>query len=348
MDTELVETYEGLAINSKKRQREPRTVDAELVQIYENLASESEETRLETAKDLLTKLPFLTGEERYKVLRRLFRGLCSGRKAARLGFSVALTEVLIQLARSSDRAVDKENLAFLMALEGETVIPSGLSTHVSLLFQIVYAEVNLLQEQRDYYLGRVFGAEAIIKSGVLFAVGSDVAQWEHAIQTICEIAKKKSKLREECGWVLHESIKLLLAQTHGQEYTEILLRKLCVNGLEEMPEGLAIWITASESFPGLQKPKKVWRHGDPLSRREINKVANILTERYIQDGLDKNFSVTPKGGWNAKLHFAWHVVFTRLLELEPPDSEEKPKRFTFSEFWNEAVDSRFEFSLCAH
>ena len=117
-------------IHTKKRRRESRTVDTELIEIYEDLANESEETRLEAAKNLLTKLPSLSSEQRYKVLGRLFRGLCSGRKAARLGFSVAVTEVLAQLTRTSDRPVNVENLAFLVALEEETIQPPGLSSSV--------------------------------------------------------------------------------------------------------------------------------------------------------------------------------------------------------------------------
>lgn len=105
-------------------------MDTELIEIYEDLANESEEIRLEAAKNLLAKLPSLSSEQRHRVLGRLFRGLCSGRKAARLGFSVAVTEVLTQLAETSDRPVDVENLAFLVTLEEETVQPPGLSSSV--------------------------------------------------------------------------------------------------------------------------------------------------------------------------------------------------------------------------
>lgn len=85
---------------SRKRRRDLPAVDTQLVEIYDDLANEDEEIRLKAAQSLLQKTSpsaGLTSEKLNEVLRRLIRGLCSGRKAARLGFSVALTEYLIQL-----------------------------------------------------------------------------------------------------------------------------------------------------------------------------------------------------------------------------------------------------------
>lgn len=70
------------------------------MEIYEDLANVEEEVRLKAAHSLLSKIApeaGLASEQYHEILRRLIRGLCSGRKAARLGFSVALTEFLIQL-----------------------------------------------------------------------------------------------------------------------------------------------------------------------------------------------------------------------------------------------------------
>ena len=85
---------------SKKRRREQPTVDVQLVEIYEDLANVDEPVRLKAAHALLTNfvnVDAATGDQLNEILRRLIRGLCSGRKAARLGFSIALTEILIQL-----------------------------------------------------------------------------------------------------------------------------------------------------------------------------------------------------------------------------------------------------------
>lgn len=85
---------------SKKRRREQVSANAQTVEIFEDLANEDEEIRLKAAKDLLSISSYKNHpgiEQLNRILQRLVRGLCSGRKAARLGFSVALTEFLVQL-----------------------------------------------------------------------------------------------------------------------------------------------------------------------------------------------------------------------------------------------------------
>lgn len=85
---------------SKKRRREPVNVDTKLVEIYEDLASEKDDIRLKAAQALVSQFTpdkNATDEQIQKTLRRLFRGLCSSRKAARIGFSIALTEILSQV-----------------------------------------------------------------------------------------------------------------------------------------------------------------------------------------------------------------------------------------------------------
>jgi DNA polymerase phi len=88
------------ADGSKKRRREPHNVDVKLVELYEDLASEKDEIRLKAAQGLVSQFTpdhNPTDEQIKKVLSRLFRGLCSSRKAARVGFSIALTEILTQV-----------------------------------------------------------------------------------------------------------------------------------------------------------------------------------------------------------------------------------------------------------
>lgn len=86
--------------NSKKRRRESYNVDVKQVEIYEDLANEKDEVRLKAAHELVSRFTpesQPTEDQIRKTLQRLFRGLCSGRKAARVGFSIALTEVLSQV-----------------------------------------------------------------------------------------------------------------------------------------------------------------------------------------------------------------------------------------------------------
>lgn len=85
---------------AKKRRREPYTVDTKLVEIYDDLANEKDKIRLKAAGSLVSQFTpdkDPTENQVQKALQRLFRGICSSRKAARIGFSIALTEVLSQV-----------------------------------------------------------------------------------------------------------------------------------------------------------------------------------------------------------------------------------------------------------
>ena len=84
---------------SRKRRREQSSVDIQLVEIYDDLANESKDIRSKAIHAFLTKFSpqsNQSSEQLAEAVRRLIRGLCSGRKAARLGFSISLTELLFQ------------------------------------------------------------------------------------------------------------------------------------------------------------------------------------------------------------------------------------------------------------
>ena len=113
---------------SRKRLREHPTVDTHLVEIYEDLASVDENILLKAAHRLLTEFVHqkkASGAQLNEILRRLIRGLCSSRKAARLGFSVALTELLVELFGH-----DKEHVEGLQTLT-ELLETLKIQTHVT-------------------------------------------------------------------------------------------------------------------------------------------------------------------------------------------------------------------------
>lgn len=118
---------------AKKRAREVKATDTQLIEIYEDLANENEEFRLKAAHTLLTKFsdPAITTLDQHKVIvGRLFRGLCSGRKAARLGFSIAVTEFL---SRVFQPYLDKKKISALDIidnLESQTALEGGTSGQV--------------------------------------------------------------------------------------------------------------------------------------------------------------------------------------------------------------------------
>ncbi|KAK5465368.1 DNA-directed DNA polymerase [Exophiala xenobiotica] len=312
---------------SKKRKRE---VDLELVQVYEHLADDNEDIRLRAAHTLVAKIfkPGVTSDDQTTtILKRLFRGLCSSRKSARLGFSVALTELLSQLSLAGDLPAS----SLVDILETQTVPEGGTSG----------------QDERDHYFGRVFGAGAVLKSGFLFRKPNP-DQWKRVLDLICDLAIKKPWLRQECGWVVLTSI-----ASGGPDVPEQFaidsVEVLVANKLIRTPEGLAIWLTTARLFPHANLPKSVWKHGDPLATKDVNLLADILKDARSQSQADAESEAQGSARWSATLHFAWDVVLGELFRDSGPASHngshnglhsvtDKNGRVTFALFWQKAVD----------
>jgi DNA polymerase phi len=118
---------------ASKRRRDIATADTQLIEIYEDLANENEEIRLKAAHTLLSKFshPASTSPGIIKtIVQRLFRGLCSSRKAARLGFSIALTEYLAQIFQypTEETGLTQQNI--LDILDKQTVTDGSTSGQV--------------------------------------------------------------------------------------------------------------------------------------------------------------------------------------------------------------------------
>ncbi|MCJ1468835.1 DNA-directed DNA polymerase [Pseudocyphellaria aurata] len=309
---------------TNKRRRKTSMVDTQLVEIYEDLANVEEEIRLKAAQTLLLKIApeaGLASQQIHEILRRLIRGLCSGRKAARLGFSVALTEFLIQQLGPTASCPLFAIPEVIEVLKTETYIVGNVSG----------------QEERNHYFGRLFGAETVIKSSILFYTIDGFQSWSQVLDLILGLAKRKLWLREECGWVLYCAIQDLSSGGHDFKYVQEIIDKVQDNGLTNTPEGVALWIVTSLEFPQVRLPQGIWLNENPMHRKEKAKLATVLKETVLTNlddsGADPN--VSQNGVWTSKLHFAWNVVLGRVLSVQ---SLESSKDLDLASFWEECVD----------
>ncbi|ETN46571.1 uncharacterized protein HMPREF1541_00756 [Cyphellophora europaea CBS 101466] len=319
---------------SKKRKRDVADVDVEVVNIYDKLASEDETTRLNAARQLLTKTfqdGTTTEDQINTILKRLFRGLCSSRKAARLGFVVALTEFLSQLQASPQSALISPAKA-IDILESTTT-PEGGSRG---------------QDERDHYFGRVFGADAVIKSKILFA-DQDQTQWKRLLELVCQVAMKKPWLRQECGYVLCQLTDD--DSEHLIPFVEEIINTLNAHKLIRTPEGVAVWLMAKRSYPKAKLSKHVWKHSHPLAKRDVQGLAEVMKNARSQQP-DAEFGAQGSTSWNSSLHFAWKVVLNHFYEqfeeqrkysLEHKDDEETElpgsrDLIGLKEFWETVVE----------
>ena len=118
-----------------KRKRDPHDVDRKLVEVYEDLASEDNDIRVQAAKVLCLEYSTqdaVTSGKAKEIVRRLVRGSCSGRKAARLGFSMALTEYLSQIfEKNTEDGQGQLNIDDLIDLiESQTKVVGSVSGQV--------------------------------------------------------------------------------------------------------------------------------------------------------------------------------------------------------------------------
>lgn len=199
------------------------------------------------------------------------------------------------------------------------------------------------QEERDHQLGRLFGAEAFVKSGILFEPNLAIESWSQILEMIMGLARKKSGLREECGWILCEAVQDLGSKGRNNKYAQLIIDKLHESSLAKTPEGVAIWLRVQSEIPDVILPAGIWHNEDPLDRKEKTRIAKILKEASTSD-LDQavpSSKASQKGNWTSKLHFAWDVVLSQLLTAEHTRYSRSTKRQNFESFWSECVDSEY-------
>ena len=58
-----------------------------------------------------------------------------------------------------------------------------------------------------------------------------------------------------------------------------------------------------------------------------------------EDSKNSNGSVAQKATWTPKLHFAWSIVLSTLLDTRATTDASGFRRVTFADLWADAVDS---------
>ena len=165
---------------------EPRGAELKReVELYEQLSSQDEPERLEAADAVVSGLLGGGGLSEAVLTRhlerRLFRGLASGRKAARLGFSVVLAEVLSQLFGEKGLVKTKyTGLGFVKVLEmlrAKTKPDGDLSG----------------QEERDHAFGLLFGLQCFVRAKILFVKQEKRKSAGRRSLTTCYILRRRSR-----------------------------------------------------------------------------------------------------------------------------------------------------------
>jgi len=287
------------------------------VELYEILGSEDDRSYLVAANAIVSGLLGDGGVEESTLQRhlerRLFRGLASGRNAARRGYGTVLAEIISQLfgdkglARTKYAGLTYEKvMGFLLA---KTKPDGDLSG----------------QEVKDHFFGLLFGLKAFVRANVLF---EDEKRWFAVLDQLVELENKKPWIREQVGLVIVEA----LAQM-SHEQVEETLNRVYNAGLAITPEGVAIWLVAKARFPDYRGPPKPWGlSGNPLDR--LQSLAKALKESYTSDE-----GVKQPGNWNQKLNHAWSIVLNQFADAVK--NKKHGISSDFENFWKVAVDGQF-------
>lgn len=301
---------------SRKKRLKYTEEDAALADIYNKLADEVQPVRIKAAGDLLKKLTTKSFDQAQRLETaetRLIKGLCSGRKGARLGFSIALTEVF------------RLNFNSKPGAEGNSV---NLAATVDEIVKLTTPEGNVSgQEKRDHYLGRRFAFHALLQSDVGLKTRLSDDQWQNFLRSVFELASQKQWLRRECGAMVHEYLTTSNASKLNKSRIRTIIDELVNANLAKTSEGVGIWIAVQQHFPQVKLPKAVWNHKDPLSSRELPLLSKIVLESSVDD----EPTAKKSGARQSTPSFVWTVILSQLYERG--DHED------FAKFWESAVAS---------
>jgi DNA polymerase phi len=120
-----------------KRRRQVNEEQLKLSKLYEDLTAESDDVRFEAAKQLIVKFSpesNPTGKDVQVALVRLIKGLCSQRKAARVGFSLTLTELLREIFGQKETLIEGLDLdvaSLIQLVEDKTKVEGNVPGRVS-------------------------------------------------------------------------------------------------------------------------------------------------------------------------------------------------------------------------
>ncbi|KAK3708993.1 DNA-directed DNA polymerase [Vermiconidia calcicola] len=300
---------------SRKKRFKYTPEDAQLAKLYNDLADNVQTVRIKAAGDLLKNLSAKSPDQPQRLETaetRLIKGLCSGRKAARLGFSIALAEVFRLKFRS-----DTES--------GHDIILVPTVDHI---VQLTETEGNVSGlEKRDHLLGRRFALQALLHSDVGLEKELPDVQWHSLLQAMFDLAASKQWLRRDVGAMLYD---YMISQSGGK------LNDTCVQAIVEAassskqlrtPEGVGLWLTVQDRFSGVSLPKGVWHHNDPLSSKERQVLSKVLLESAIHD----DAMAKQTGTRQAAPGFVWDIILSRLFN----DENDK----NFAKFWESCVAS---------
>ncbi|KAF8580676.1 hypothetical protein K439DRAFT_1393490 [Ramaria rubella] len=262
-------------------------------------------------------------------IRRLIRGLASPRESSRLGFAVALTELLSHLNTVS-------------AAQILSLITQASQIHGSMKGQ----------EERDMLFARLFGVTSLTQSGLLFrstplATSSNhpctLKDFQDAMAMLLALPTKKSFLKEPSYWTLILAIRALAAsevEWKADAWTWVT-QIVFIEDRSWFPEKVGVALSMQNleieaNWQTLAAP--TFRNGDILSSGNLGNLAKILKNAEIEDPDTGSVKSKSSAIWKPQLHFIWNLILD--VYFPPPGTipSKIKSKASFLEFFRVAVD----------
>ncbi|KAH9857639.1 DNA polymerase phi-domain-containing protein [Lenzites betulinus] len=257
-------------------------------------------------------------------IRRLIRGLASPRESSRLGFAVALTELLSRVNTVTCSQITR-------------IILESSQTQGSMTGQ----------EERDVYFARLFGLTAVIQSGLLLrestlpsssTAASDLASYEELITQLIAVGEKKSWLRESAWWSVALAVTALAASevSWKDEALDATISAIYSEAKTWTPEKVALTVKLQAAHPSRDWKKQLaptFKNPDLLSTGNLATLARILKESDADE--DQEADVPKSGSWKPQVHFVWDMLLDQVLSK---GADPRASKGSFPEFFRIVVD----------
>lgn len=273
-------------------------------------------------------LDILNAQDVSYSIRRLVRGLASPRESSRLGFAVALTELLSR--------INTVTCAQILNIVMDSSKYQGSMTG---------------QEERDVLFARLFGIMSIVQSGLLVrtdplstsassaTLPSTLSSYEEVLSQLLILGEKKSWLRESAWFTIKLAVDAIEESevSWKNEAIESTLKQLFIDNKICSPEKVALALKLQDLASHRNRNdlfSPPFKNSDLFSSANLQALSRILKGSTTDEDGEKDPSKAPSGSWKPELHFVWDIIFDQLL----PGPNGKPSRGSFQEFYRVVVD----------
>ncbi|KIY68633.1 hypothetical protein CYLTODRAFT_374153 [Cylindrobasidium torrendii FP15055 ss-10] len=319
MSTTLPLFWNLSSANKKERIDSSVKLVSALEQFQAQITPGSEDSEEDEEDEAVDPLDKYNAQDVSYSIRRLIRGLPSPRESSRLGFSVALTELLSKI-----RTVTCSQIFELLVESTKT--QKSMSG----------------QEERDMLFGRLFGITSIVQSGLLVRTdpltqspsastdASSLASFKLVVDELQAIGEKKNWLRESVAWTLVQVLDAL--QTSSVSWKKdafvYVLEVVYQKDSHWTPEKIALALKIQRLQPDLDLGEYT---APTFSTPNLLQTSNLHTLATILKDTEENES---GGTWKPDLHFVWNIVLDALL----PSEVSSMSQGNFADFFRIVVD----------